>query len=71
MGPRSEFKIQDQQSDRKTKKKWEDDINVFLKQILEEKENEEPIERRIQNNNNWINIAKDWRNWARQLENTQ
>ena len=47
------------------RKRWEDDINDFLKQILEEKENEEPIERRIQNNNNWINIAKDWRKWAR------
>ena len=43
------------------RKIWEDDINDFFKQILEEKENEEPIERRIQNNNNWINIAKDWR----------
>ena len=43
----------------------EDDINDFLKQVLEEKENEEPIERRIQNNNNWINIAKDWRKGAR------
>ena len=47
------------------RKKWEDDINDFLKQILEEKESEEPIERRIQNNNNWINTAKDWRKWAR------
>ena len=46
-------------------KRWEDDINDFLKQILEENENEEPIERRIQNNNNWINIAKVWRTWAR------
>ena len=48
------------------RKRWEDDINDFLKQVLEEKENEEPIERRIQNNNNWINIAKDWRRWALQ-----
>ena len=47
------------------RKRWEDDINDFLKHILEEKENEEPIERRIQNNNNWINIDKDWRKWAR------
>ena len=43
------------------RERWEDDINDFLKQ---EKENEEPIERRIHNNNNWINIAKDWRKWA-------
>ena len=47
------------------RKRWEDDINEFLKQEFEEKESEEPIERRIQNNNNWINIAKDWRKWAR------
>ena len=45
--------------------KWEDDINDFLKQILEEKEEDEPIERKIQNNNNWINTAKDWKKWAR------
>ena len=47
------------------RKRWEDDINDFLKQILEEKENEEPIERRIQNNNIRINIAKDCRKWVR------
>ena len=41
------------------KKRWEDDINDFLKQNLEEKENEEPLERKSQNNNIWINIAKD------------
>ena len=46
------------------RKRWEDDINDFLKQNLEEKEKDEPIERKIQNNNNWINIAKDWRRWA-------
>ena len=46
------------------RKRWEDDINDFLKQVLEEKENEDPIERRIQTNSNWINIAKDWRRWA-------
>ena len=47
------------------RKRWEDDINEFLKQILEEKEKDEPIERKIQNNNNWINTAKDWKKWAR------
>ena len=46
------------------RKGWEDDITEFLKQVLEEKENEDPIERRNQTNNNWINIAKDWRRWA-------
>ena len=43
------------------RKRWEDDINDFLKQTLEEKEKDEPIERKIQNNNIWINTAK----WAR------
>ena len=42
------------------RKRWEDD----LKQVLEDKENEDPIERINQTNNNWINIAKDWRRWA-------
>ena len=46
------------------RKRWEDDINDFLKQVLEEKENENPIERSNQINKNWINIAKDWRRWA-------
>ena len=47
------------------RKRWEDDINDFLKQTLEEKEKDEPIERKIQNNNIWINTAKDWNEWAR------
>ena len=46
------------------RKRWEDDINDFLKQVLEEKENEDPIERMNQTNNNWSHIAKDWRRWA-------
>ena len=46
------------------RKRWEDDINDFLKQVLEEKENEDPIESINQTNKNWINIAKDWRRWA-------
>ena len=46
------------------RKRWEDDINDFLKQVLDEKENENPIERSNQTNKNWINIAKDWRRWA-------
>ena len=33
------------------KKRWEDDISDFLKQTLEEKEKDEPIERKIQSNN--------------------
>ena len=46
------------------RKRWEDDINDFFKQVLEKKENENPIERSNQTNKNWINIAKDWRRWG-------
>ena len=44
------------------RKRWEDDINEFLKQEFEENEN--PIERGNQTNKTWINIAKDRRRWA-------
>ena len=37
---------------------------ISSNKYLKKKEHEEPIERRIQTNNNWINIAKDWRKWA-------
>ena len=47
--------------DWKTEKRWEDDINDFLKQEFEENEKENPIERSNQTNKNWINIAKEWR----------
>ena len=67
MEPRFEFKTQDKQSDWKTEKKWEDDINEFLKQEFEENEN--PIERSNQTNKTWINIAKDRRRWALLEEN--
>ena len=53
------------------RKRWEDDINDFLKQNLDEKENEEPPERKNQNNNIWINIAKDRTEWTRMKKNTQ
>ena len=53
------------------RKSWEDDINDFLKLNLEEKEHDNPIKRNNQANKNWINIAKDWRRWARLEENTQ
>ena len=46
------------------RKRWEDDINDFLKQVIEDKENEDPIERQNQTNNNGINIAKVCRRWA-------
>ena len=44
------------------RKRWEDDINEFLKQVLEDNEN--PIESSNQTNKTWINIAKDRRRWA-------
>ena len=62
MEPRFEFKVWDKQSDWKTEKKMEDDINEFLKQEFEENEN--PIESSNQTNKTWINIAKDRRRWA-------
>ena len=46
------------------RKRWEDDINDFLKQVLEEKESENPIESNNQTNKTWINIAKDRGRWA-------
>ena len=49
------------------RKRWEDDINEFLKQEFEEHEN--PIERGNQTNKTWINIAKDRRRWALFEEN--
>ena len=44
------------------RKRWEDDINEFLQQEIEEHEN--PIESRNQTNKTWINIAKGSRRWA-------
>ena len=44
------------------RKRWEDDINEFLKQEFEENEN--PIERSNETNKTWINFAKDRRRWA-------
>ena len=49
------------------RKRWEDDINEFLKQEFEENGN--PIERGNQTNKTWINIAKDRRRWALLEEN--
>ena len=34
------------------RKRWEDDINDFLKQVLEEKESENPIESKQSNQQN-------------------
>ena len=47
------------------KKRWEDDINDFLKQNHDETKIEETRERRIQNNNRWISIAIDRKEWTR------
>ena len=44
------------------RKRWEDDINEFLKQEFEEHEN--PIESSNQTNKTWINFVKDGRRWA-------
>ena len=44
------------------KKRWEDDINGFLKQEFEDTKN--PIESSNQTNKTWISIAKDRGSWA-------
>ena len=46
----------------RSRKRWEDDINEFLKQEFEETEN--PFESSNQTNKTWINLAKDRRRWA-------
>ena len=57
MEPRTQLKIQDQQIYWQTKKKWEDDINDFLKQIEDETENlTESSKHTIKNR---IDTAKD------------
>ena len=47
------------------KKRWEDDINDFLEQNHDETKIDETRERRIQNNNMWISIAIDRKEWTR------
>ena len=47
------------------KKRWEDDINDFLKQNHDERKTDEPHERKNHNNNMWINIAIDRKEWTR------
>ena len=44
------------------RKRWEDDINEFLKQEFEDTKN--PIESSNQTNKAWISIAKDRGSWA-------
>ena len=49
------------------RKRWEDDINEFLKQVVEETEN--LTERSNQINKTWINTAKDRGRWSLHEEN--
>ena len=49
------------------RKRWEDDINEFLKQIEDETENLTESSNHI--NKNWINTAKDSGRWTRLEEN--
>ena len=44
------------------RKRWEDDINEFLKQEFEDTKN--PIESSNQTNKTWISLAKDRGSWA-------
>ena len=62
LSPDLSSRYKTQRATGRPRKIWEDDINDFLKQIREEKENENPIERSNQTNKNWNNIAKDSRN---------
>ena len=43
------------------KKRWEDDINVFLRQIYDETKMEETRDNRI----SWISAANDRKEWTR------
>ena len=43
------------------KKRWEDDINDFLKQIYDETKKEETRENKI----SWISAANDRKEWSR------
>ena len=49
------------------RKRWEDDINEFLKQVVEETENLTESSNQI--NKTWINTAKDRGRWALLEEN--
>ena len=49
------------------KKRWEDDINEFLRQIVEETENLTESSNQI--NKKWINTATDRGRWALLEEN--
>ena len=62
MEPRTQLKIQDQQSDWEPRKRWEDDINEFLKFVVEETENLTESSNQI--NKTWINTAKDLGRWT-------
>ena len=67
--PELSSKHRNQQSKRKTKKKWEDDINEFLKQVEDVTENLTESSNQI--NKNWINTAKDRGRWTLLEEITQ
>ena len=49
------------------RKRWEDDIHEFLKQVVEETENLTESSNQI--NKNWINTAKDRGRWTLLEEN--
>ena len=67
MKPRTQLKLQDQQSDWEARKRWEDDINEFLKLVEDETENF--IESSSQINKTWINTAEDRGRWTLLEEN--
>ena len=59
--PETSSKYMTSRSIGRPKKRWEDDINDFLKQIYDETKMEETRENKI----SWISIANDRKKWTR------
>ena len=60
MEPQPQHQTPDIQTSEKTKKRWEDEINVFLKP----EETEETKGNEIKNNDTWIKVAKNRERWT-------
>ena len=65
--PELSSKYKTNRSTRRPRKRWEDDINEFLKQIEDETENQTESSNHI--NKKWINKAKDRGRWTLLGEN--
>ena len=67
MAPRLSSKYWTNRAIGRPRKRWEDDINEFLKQVEEETENLTESSNQI--NKTWINTAKDRGRWTLLEEN--